>query len=124
MGYINYMVSAIYKDGTSWMYSYFDDIATAKMFCDSLIPANDPVTVEIWGTNEDVNTFHDAETLYIRELATEKKTDLTKVRELARRLYDEESGESLMDIKKDLMTVDGCHKYIEYLLDTIDSILE
>jgi hypothetical protein len=43
---------------------------------------------------------------------------------IVNRMYDEESDETPEQMRSNLDTLDGCHKYIEYLLDTIDSILK
>ena len=50
--------------------------------------------------------------------------DNATIDSIINRLYDEESGETIEEMKANLNTIEGCHKYIDFCLNTIDSILE
>lgn len=122
--YKNYMVMEM--GITEWMIANFDSYNKAVEFCKAYIP-KDANRVEVWGTDEDTDTFMDADTLYIRDLKKNTAVDLGKVSDkvlgLASRLYDEEMEERFEDVVANLTTLDGCYDTIEYLLNTIDEIL-
>lgn len=122
--YKNYMVMEM--GVTEWMIANFNSYDMAVAFCNAYIP-READKLEVWGTDEDTDTFLDADTLYIRDLKKNTAVDLgkvsDKVSELASRLYDEEMEESYGDVVATLSTIDGCHDTIEYLLNTIDDIL-
>lgn len=48
----------------------------------------------------------------------------SKIRSIVNRLYDEESGETIEEMENNLQTIDGCYDYLDFTLNTIDSILE
>lgn len=122
--YKNYMVMEMGL--TEWMIANFNSYDMAVEFCKAYIP-KDANRVEVWGTDEDTDTFMDADTLYIRDLKANTCVDLGDVSEkvfgLASRLYDEEMEERFEDVVASLTTLDGCYDTIEYLLNTIDEIL-
>lgn len=122
--YKNYMVMEM--GITEWMIANFNSYDEAVKFCNAYIP-KEADKLEVWGTDEDTDTFLDADTLYIRDLKKNTAVDLGKVPDkvlgLASRLYDEEMEESYGDVVATLSTIDGCHDPIEYLLNTIDDIL-
>ena len=125
--YNNYMVQEIFEDeGQEWTVAVFTDYKKAVDFTEAYVP-KEGKRIEIWGTDEDTDTFLTADTLYVRNLENGASVDLEglnpKVKELADRIYDEE-GDPYNVILTDLLTLEGCYQTIEYLLDTIDSILE
>lgn len=120
------------SDGlTDWMIACFSDLKTAKAFADEFIPKTDINRIEIWGTDQDPQDFTSCEAVYVRDVATgsticfdeigDEKAE--RIKNLAYRLSDEE-GDTPQQIAAQLVTLDGCHEIIEYLLETIDSILE
>lgn len=125
--YKNYMVQEIFEDeGQEWTVAVFTDYKKAVDFTEAYAP-KEGKRIEIWGTDEDTDTFLIAETLYVRNLENGTSVNLDglnpKVKELADRIYDEE-GDPYNVILTDLLSLEGCYQTIEYLLDTIDSILE
>ena len=122
--YKNYMVLEI--SITEWMIANFSSYDEAVKFCNAYIP-KEADKIEVWGTDEDTDTFTDAHTLYIRDLNNNTSVDLCKVPDkvlgLASLLYDEEMEERFEDVVASLTTLDGCYDTIEYLLNTIDEIL-
>ena len=130
--YEHYMIIAKFNESANcpdeWMLAEFPYYAPAISFCDAFIPFNDIEKIEIQGTNEPVDSYLSADTLYIRDLKKGTSLDLTaldpRIENIAARLYDEEDTETMEDIELSLSTVSGCHDIIIYLLNTIDSILE
>jgi hypothetical protein len=125
--YKNYMVQEIFEDeDQEWTVAVFTDYKKAVDFTEAYAP-KEGKRIEIWGTDEDTDTFLTAETLYVRNLENGTSVNLDglnpKVKELADRIYDEE-GDPYNVILTDLLSLEGCYQTIEYLLDTIDSILE
>ena len=137
--YKNYMVMEISEepiDGIpDWMVACFSDHNTAKAFADAFIPKTDIDRIEIWGTDEDTDTYKSADTLYIRNLTDGTCTDLdefdpyvanlaVRIRRTEERLcspgLEEEELSPTTEIAKFLETVEGCHSMIEYLLDNIE----
>ena len=133
--YKNYMVMEMSDepdDGlTDWMIACFSDRKTAKAFADAFIPKVCIDRIEIWGTDQDPEDFTACETIYIRDMATGSIADLeemgekkaSRITDLANRLSDEE-GDTPQKITAQLTSLEGCYDIIEYLLETIDSILE
>lgn len=125
--YKNYMVIEFNEDDEDWMVAEFQDYKKAIDFAESYVPKNSR-RIEIWGTDEDTDTYKFADTLYVRSVIYDTSVDLTKdensiIKTLADRIYDEE-GDPYNEIIAQLSTLGGCHAMIEYLLETIDSILE
>ena len=48
----------------------------------------------------------------------------SKINSIVNALYDEENEDSLETMREKLYTVDGCHEYLEFCVNTINSILE
>lgn len=125
--YKNYMVMEFNEDDEDWAVAEFQDYKKALDFAETYVP-KEAKRIEIWGTDEDPDTFKFCESLHVRSLTYGASVDLTDeknsiLKTLADRIYDEE-GDPYNEIVAQLSTLGGCHAMIEYLLETIDSILE
>lgn len=123
----NYMVIDVTNE--DWCLAEFQDYEKAKDFIKAVV-LKDSEQLEIWGTDEDPDTYTSCRTVYIRNLKKGVAVDIAKLEEknpdilnLAYKLFDEEGEESVEELVVDLSTVSGCHDIIKFLLDTIESIL-
>ena len=105
-----------------WCICTTSDIGYAVAICKTIQP-HGCKELQIWATEEDPDTAVTFDTVYRYDVEHGEEI-ISKERELAFRLYDEEGDETVEEIEKKLKTVSGCHDVIEYLLETIDSILE
>lgn len=125
--YKNYLVIEKKKAGDEWTVATFNNESSAIDFCNAYTPQAADL-VEVWGTDEDPDTFLTADTVYIKDVKTGETFRPAEadnyVKNLASRLYDEEGGETVEEITADLMTLKGCYTTINYLLHTIDDILD
>ena len=131
--YNNYMVQEINKDNEDWTVAVFQDYKEAVKFAEAYIP-KEAKLIEIWATDEDTSTFSSCDTVYIRNLEYGNSVDLIELNDsdqftalsitsLAYKLYDEEGEATPEEYISMLQTIKGCHSIIEYLLETIDDIL-
>lgn len=130
--YKNYMVMEIIENGTmeDWCIGEFDKEEEAVSFANAYTlerrqsPEDDGevVKIEVWGTDEDPDTFTSCTTVYSRNL--KETPEERKVKDLASRVFDlvapwdreDETEESTAElIKNDPLAV------IEFLLDQIEN---
>lgn len=136
--YRHYMIMEICKDNEDWMIAELQDYQKAKDFTEAYISKTGE-RIEIWGTDEAPDTFKSCSTLYIRnltygtsinyaEMTDTERQEAINLTSFASKVYDAEGGDggadSLNEIVTQLKSLKGCYNIIEYLLSTIDSILE
>ena len=123
--YNYYLVMEVdhYKNEDPWMVACFTNYDKAVEFANHYIPREDSL-IEIFGTNEDPNTYITCVIVYARNPKTGdliKLGDLSgvypKAVEIALKLA--EDGEPIEAILASLTTVSGCLDRISYLLDRI-----
>lgn len=133
--YKNYMVVEYYEDEdiTEWVIGDFTDFEAAKAFCEAYISRHGK-RIEIQGTDEDLDVCVNIDTVYIKDVASGSCVNVQELREYNPRLLKIAMDESLWDegregedgIKENIMrlsTLSGCYDIIEFLLQTIDDIL-
>lgn len=136
--YKNYMVVEFYNDEediTDWVVGDFTDYdyEAAVNFCKHYVSRHG-VRLEIQGTDEDIDTCVNIETVLIRDLKTDTYIDVQELTDKDPRILKIAMDENLWDegregedgIKENIMrlsTLSGCYDIIEFLLQTIDDIL-
>lgn len=136
--YKNYMVVEIFDEDyeiNEWVVADFSDYNydAAVAFCKAYISRH-AVRLEIQGTDEDTDTCVSIETVFIRDLKTETCIDVQELKDKDPRIIKIAMDENLWDqgregkdgIKENIMrlsTLSGCYDIIQYLLATIEDIL-
>ena len=134
--YKNYIVVEYYDDEediTDWVIGDFTDFETARAFCEAYISRHG-TRIEVQGTDEDIDVCVNIETVYIKDVASgscvnvqELKAENPRVLKIAmdENLWDEgrEGQEGIVENLMRLSNLSGCYDIIEYLLKTIEDIL-
>lgn len=133
--YKNYMVVEYYEDEdiTDWVIGDFSDFETARAFCEAYISRHGK-RIEVQGTDEDLDVCVNIDTLYVKDVASGSCVNFQELKEYNPRLLKIAMNEQLWDEGREgqeriitnligLSNLSGCYNIIEYLLQTIDDIL-